>query len=64
MKGVKVIHKLLGEGSVVSLNNDMLTVQFPEKELSERVESLLDKIKQTMKEEDVSNGLEKIPKSH
>lgn len=34
MKGVKVIHKLLGEGSVVSLNNDMLTVQFTEKEMT------------------------------
>lgn len=34
MKGVKVIHKLLGEGSVVSLQNDMLTVQFPEKEMT------------------------------
>ena len=34
MKGVKVIHKLLGEGSVVSLNNDMLTVAFPEKEMT------------------------------
>ena len=36
------------------------SVQFPEEELSERVERLLDKIKKTMKEEDVSNGLDKI----